>query len=90
MSANVLLHIILASECLVADGAMHALLAGVLFAMAGGVTRRRERSKASMARGIRARILVLSSASPSVPRLRFGFLRVQRNLGRRAGDRGPV
>jgi hypothetical protein len=68
MSADVLLHIVLSSECLVADGAMHTLLAGVLLAMAGGVTRGRECSGASVAYGKRARVLILSPGSPGAPR----------------------
>lgn len=70
MRADMLLHIVLASKGLVANGAMYALLARVLLAVAGCVAGRRERSGAAMARGIGAWILVLASSPPRRASLR--------------------
>ena len=61
MSAFVLLHIVLASEGLVACRAVDVLLAGVLLAVTGSVTRGSEGVGAIITDGVRAWIFLFGS-----------------------------
>lgn len=92
VSADMLLHIVLAGEGLVADGTVDTLLARVLFPVSGGVARRRECSRTPVARRIRAWILVLAARAPRSSRLRRCYVRARRRLplGRRPRGSGPA
>lgn len=61
MCADMLFHIILSGEGLIADGAMNALFAGMLLAMTGGMAGGGEGGSAPVAGGIRTRVLILSA-----------------------------
>lgn len=63
MRPNMLLHVVLAGESLIANRTMHTLLAGVLLAVAGSMARSGERRRAAMTRRIRTQVLVLPPAS---------------------------
>lgn len=67
VSANMLFHIVLASEGFIADGTVHAFLTGVFLPVAGSVSRGRECSRAAMGYRIRTRVLVLSPCASSRP-----------------------
>lgn len=64
MGSDVLLHVIFASERLVANGTMHTLLTSVFLAVASSMAGCCEGGRAAMARSIWTRILVLSSCAP--------------------------
>lgn len=59
MRPSVLLHVVLPRKRLVADRTVHALLARVLFPVAGGMSRRRERGCARMRHSVGTGIFVL-------------------------------
>jgi hypothetical protein len=66
VGADMLLHVVFACECLVANGAVDALLAGVLLPMPGCVARCRECSRAAMTRGVWAWVFILTPCPTSV------------------------
>lgn len=74
MGPDVLFHVVFPRKGFVADRTVHALFAGVLFAVARSMARSRKCGRAPMARGIGARVLVLSprAARRSGLRSRFG------------------
>lgn len=62
VSPNMLLHVVLAGESLVADRAMHTFLPRVLLAVTSSMPRRGECGRAAMTHSIGTRVLALSPA----------------------------
>lgn len=77
--ANVLLHVVFPGECLVADGAVDALLPCVLLSVAGGVAGCRKRRRAAVAGSKRTRVLVLPDSGFGSHRF---LVTADRRLGR--------